>query len=148
MNHFLIDDVLAAASPERARGSKLTVEDVVRSAGEHVEKTLGDQPDAEAAVHNAIGTTLVRMGLYAEAEAHLRKALAQSSKTLGPEAPDTIEVMNNLAQLLKDRGKLDEAESCSAKRSNPTPEVGPRPSRRAGHGKQSGPVAATARQTR
>jgi serine/threonine protein kinase len=110
LNHFLIEDVLAAASPERARGTKLSVEDVVRAAGQRVDQTLASQPDAEAAVHNAIGITLVRMGLYADAEAHLRKALALDRKSLDPEAPETIEVMNNLAQLLKDEGKLTEAE--------------------------------------
>ncbi|HEX4150392.1 MAG TPA: serine/threonine-protein kinase, partial [Pirellulales bacterium] len=110
LNHFLIDDVLAAASPERARGTKLTIEDVVKAAGQHVDETLGGQPDAEAAVHNVIGITLLRMGLYADAEVHLRKALALFQESLGPDAPETVEAMNNLAQLLKERGKLAEAE--------------------------------------
>jgi serine/threonine protein kinase len=110
LNHFLIEDVLLGASPERAHGTKLSIEDVVRTAGQHVDKTLAGQPDSEAEVHNVIGIALLRMGLYADAEMHLRKALALSRQSLGPDSNETIEAMNNLAQALKDRGKLAEAE--------------------------------------
>jgi eukaryotic-like serine/threonine-protein kinase len=110
LNRFLVDDMLAAAAPERARGRKLTVEEVLREAGKKVHQSLESQPEVEASVHNTIGITFLRMGLYADAEPHLRRALELREAALGPEHLDTLGAMNNLAQLLKAQGKLAEAE--------------------------------------
>jgi serine/threonine protein kinase/Tfp pilus assembly protein PilF len=110
INTFLVDDILAAAAPERARGRKITVEDVLKEVVPKIEGTLGDQPEVEASVRNTLGITFQRLGLPAEAEPQLRQALELRLKALGPDAPDTLAAMNNLARVLQTQGKLSEAE--------------------------------------
>ncbi|HEX4132870.1 MAG TPA: tetratricopeptide repeat protein [Pirellulales bacterium] len=110
INNFLVDDMLAAAAPELARGHQVTVEEVLRQVGPKIEKALGDEPEVEASVRNTIGTTMYRLGLYDDAEPHLRRALELRETVLGPDAPDTLAALNNLAETIKAQGKLAEAE--------------------------------------
>ena len=49
-------------------------------------------------------------GRLSEAEPLYRRALKGSEKVLGPNHPETLTSMNNLALLLQDQGKLSEAE--------------------------------------
>jgi hypothetical protein len=49
-------------------------------------------------------------GKYEEAEAINRQTLARREKVLGPEHPDTLGSMNNLAGVLNSQGKHKEAE--------------------------------------
>jgi tetratricopeptide (TPR) repeat protein len=52
-------------------------------------------------------------GKYAEAEMMYKKSLGFREKVLGPEHHITAESLNNLAIVLSDMGKLEEAERMS-----------------------------------
>ena len=75
INKFLVDDLLAAARPEEM-GKDVPMRTVVDKAAKKVETSFVDQPEQEAAVRLAIGETYRSLSLHAEAEKHLRRALA------------------------------------------------------------------------
>jgi hypothetical protein len=54
---------------------------------------------------------LVRQGKYKAAEAMNKKTLALREKVLGPEHPDTLTSMSNLAGVLGRQGKYEDAEA-------------------------------------
>ena len=109
-NKFLAD-MLSQAAPERhAREHKITVEEVLDRAAEKIGTAFGQQPEVEAAIRETIGDTYRSLGEYTKAELQLRRALEIHSEVLGPEHPDTLASMSDLALVLLYRGKLDEAE--------------------------------------
>ncbi|HXG10284.1 MAG TPA: serine/threonine-protein kinase [Gemmataceae bacterium] len=113
INKFLIDDLLAEATPQKnARDRKITVEEVLHKAAEKVEWAFPGQPEIEASVRGTIGRTYLQLGLYDAAEPHLRRSLDLYRQLHGAEHPDTCVALNNLGCLLLDRGgNWEEAEA-------------------------------------
>ena len=72
----VFEDILAAAAPQRM-GGDAPLRDVLALAAREIESTLEDSPDAQAAVQLTIGDTYRRLLMNAEAEGHLRAALAR-----------------------------------------------------------------------
>ena len=72
----VFEDVLAAAAPQRM-GGDAPLRDVLALAAREIETVLEDAPDAQAAVQLTIGETYHRLMMHAEAEGHLRAALAR-----------------------------------------------------------------------
>ncbi|KAL4970220.1 tetratricopeptide repeat protein [Aspergillus stella-maris] len=56
-----------------------------------------------------LGSVLAQQGKYEEAEAMHRRDLLGSEKVLGPEHPDTLTSMHNLAYTLKAQGDISQA---------------------------------------
>ena len=110
INEFL-QNMLSSVAPEKARGRDVTVlRELLQNAAQKVEVELGDQPEVAAAIHNTIGETYRSLGLYDQAEPHLRAALALRQQVWGNEHEKVAESLNNLAILLKVKGDLDTAE--------------------------------------
>ncbi|RMF77011.1 MAG: serine/threonine protein kinase [Planctomycetota bacterium] len=108
INEFL-RGVFASADPLHA-GREARVVDAIDLAAENAREQFGDDPEVRGALLSTIGTTYLNLGLYEQAETHLRDALAARIEALGEEAPETLVTMSNLASLLQSRNKLDEAE--------------------------------------
>ncbi|MFH0983178.1 MAG: serine/threonine-protein kinase, partial [Planctomycetota bacterium] len=109
INQFL-NEMLASADPGRD-GREVRVADVLARAAESLGTQLGSQPELEAALRNTIGMTYIGLGLYAQAEPHLRSARSTRSRLLGETHPETLETQTNLAATLKELGQLPEAEA-------------------------------------
>ena len=78
ISRFLTDDLLYQAAPDQnAREKKVTMEEVLEKAALKLEQdpNLVKQPEIEATLRFAIGTTFHRLGLLREAERHLRRAV-------------------------------------------------------------------------
>jgi serine/threonine protein kinase/Tfp pilus assembly protein PilF len=111
LNQFLLEDLLGAAAPERnARDKQVTVEQVLDKAAGKVEKGFPGQPEVEGDVRMAIGETYYRLGRLDRAEPQLENALRLRTLALGPDHPETLDAVNDLALVRKQRGKLAEAE--------------------------------------
>jgi tetratricopeptide (TPR) repeat protein len=110
INDFLVDDLLGeAATDKNPRSKNVTVEEVVRRAGERIdERKFADQPEVEGSVRATVGQTLYRLGAFALAEEQLRKALAIRRRVLGPDHADTLDVMDALGEVLWAKGDTDE----------------------------------------
>jgi serine/threonine protein kinase/Tfp pilus assembly protein PilF len=112
INNFLVS-MLSQAAPERhAREHKITVEEALDRAAEQIDKGMAfrQQRRVEAAIRDTLGNTYRSLGEYAKAEPQLRLAVGIHRAAQGPEHPDTLTAMNNLALLLLAQGKLAEAE--------------------------------------
>ncbi len=114
---FLQNDLLAQAMPENnPRNQRVTVEDVLHRAAARIAGKFDRQPEVEAAIRLAIGTTYESLGLHRESQPHLERALEIRRRVLGPEHPETLIAMNRVAsQYGKQAGPmLKKAESMYA----------------------------------
>ena len=103
LNGFL-RDMLTLATPARSQGNKVTVREAVDLASQKLSGFESSQAEIEAAVRAVIGTTYRSLGLYDQAEPHLRRALDIRRERLGEEHPDTLVSITDLALLINDRG--------------------------------------------
>jgi tetratricopeptide (TPR) repeat protein/tRNA A-37 threonylcarbamoyl transferase component Bud32 len=110
INKFLVEDLLASARPEEL-GKDVPMRKVLDKAAEKVETSFPDQPEVEAAVRLAIGDSYRSLGMYTDAEPHVRRALALRRECLGPTHPDTWKATDGLVRVLVKAGKYAEAES-------------------------------------
>ncbi len=110
VNAFL-QSMLSSVDPAQMKGRDVTVRFVLDEAAKKVaEESVKSQPEIEAALRTTLGTTYRALGLYPEAEIHLRPALEIRRRSLGPEHPDVAASLNDLALALQYRGDLAGAE--------------------------------------
>jgi serine/threonine protein kinase/Tfp pilus assembly protein PilF len=111
VNRFLVEDLLAEASPDKnPRAKQVTVLEVLDKAAAKVEQGFPNQPELEADVRYAIGETYWHLGRFEQAGPQLARAVALRRERLGPDHPETLDAENLLGVTLQDRGELAEAE--------------------------------------
>jgi serine/threonine protein kinase len=118
ISRFLKDDLLTQATPdaEAPPETRKAMEAVLKGAVEKLEQNpnMSRQPELEASLRLAIGSTYNKLGLHAEAERHLRRSMDLRRIALGAEHPDTLAVQQELAMLLwAGLMRFDEAEALS-----------------------------------
>jgi tetratricopeptide (TPR) repeat protein len=101
--------MLSSADPG-ARGRDVTIAQVLGEAANRLPTQFANEPETAASLRSTIGMTYFGLGLFDDAEPLLRNALAERRRLLGPTHPDVASSMNDLAQLLAERGSLPEAE--------------------------------------
>jgi serine/threonine protein kinase/tetratricopeptide (TPR) repeat protein len=100
----------AFQSPDPARDSRtITVAEMLDTAAKKLDTDLADQPGRRAALQAALGKTYQALGLYREAIPLLDKVLEYHRAAAGPEHPDTLGALNNLANSYYSAGRWDEA---------------------------------------
>jgi serine/threonine protein kinase/Tfp pilus assembly protein PilF len=102
-------DELAAKVNATGIALKVMDENVLARAVETIEKDLANQPLIEAALHQTVGDTYQKLGLYVQAMPHTQRALALRREVLGDDHADTLTSINNMGALLQQMGKLEEA---------------------------------------
>ncbi|HCO92646.1 MAG TPA: hypothetical protein DIU00_01635 [Phycisphaerales bacterium] len=107
---FLNYDLLMFADPRRARGRDITVREALDEASRRIEGRFKDDPLVEASIRFTLANTYRELGLYLQAERHLKRAFEIRRDILDLENKDTLGVMNNLGILYKSQGRYDEAE--------------------------------------
>ncbi len=106
----VLEELLSAAAAI-GKGTDLDVRRAwLDEATRLVEIDLLDEPNAQAAAHDAIGRTYQSLGLYPEAENHLRRALELRRLAHPEDHPDFAASLNHLGALLQDRNRFAEAE--------------------------------------
>ena len=109
---FFKDKVLAAARPkgqEGGLGREATIRAAVDAAEPQIGKAFADQPAVEASVRGTLGLTYGYLGEPALAIVQQERALSLRQKARGPDHPDTLDSMNNLATAYDDAGRRAEA---------------------------------------
>ena len=105
-----LQDMLASVDPEVAKGRDTTLlREILANATGRVERQLGDEPEVLAAALTTIGSTYSALGLYEEAETHLRSALAILQDSLGSDHVQVAANTNCLADVLIKKGEFEEA---------------------------------------
>lgn len=106
---FLINDLLASADPDIAKGEKITVEQVLGNASKRIDAAFPDQPEVQASIQATISKTYEGLGLYEAAEPHARAVETIYQRIFGPDHPDTVRAMFRVAWLLSRQGRWAES---------------------------------------
>ena len=117
VNEFLQNDLLAQASanvqaqPDTKPDPDLKVRTVLDRAAARIAGKFDRQPLVEASIRQTIGNAYRDLGLYPEAQRHMERALDLRHRFLGEGHPDTLDSMNDLAELyFEHQGKPAQAE--------------------------------------
>ncbi|HEY6370072.1 MAG TPA: tetratricopeptide repeat protein [Candidatus Sulfotelmatobacter sp.] len=111
VNQFLQEDLLSQASTESQGGAEtkpdpdVKVRTLLDRASAQVGKRFANQPLAESAVRRTIGNTYLSLGLYPEAEQHLRRSYELSRDHRGADDLETIDTLQDLSVIVSDQGR-------------------------------------------
>src|SRR5262249_3449511 len=114
VGEFLQDDLLAQADVNRQGGRpdpNLTVRTALDRAAGSVAGKFSSQPPLEGAVRYVIGRSYESLGMYAEAQGQLERALAIQRRVFGEQDPRTLASLHMLAVALWGGGKLAQSEA-------------------------------------
>ena len=89
---------------------RLVDEQILSPAGEKIEQELTEEPRIAGRLEHALGNMYVKLGLYEQAERHMKRAVEIREGEFGSEHPDTLSSMINLANLYSRQGRYGEAE--------------------------------------
>ena len=103
-------DLLASPDPAWGLGRDVLVAQVLDRAAARVGSELKGEPEVEAAVRSALGRAYFALGMPDRAEPQYRRCLQLREQHLGPSHPDTLNTKQNLAVLLRNTGRLAEAQ--------------------------------------
>jgi tetratricopeptide (TPR) repeat protein/tRNA A-37 threonylcarbamoyl transferase component Bud32 len=103
-------DAWGQASLERTANPEVKLVEALDYASKSIEGAFADQPLIEADLRDTIGNAYRNLAKHADAERHLRAALELRERVLGPDHPDTLSSVNNLAGLHMDKGDYSAAE--------------------------------------
>jgi len=109
---FLVHRVLSAARSREASyglGIDVTVVRALEAAEKTIEQDFAGRPAAEARTRHAIADTWRNVGRFADAEPHLRKAVARLEEARGRDHPETLSARNCLGLLLLRLGRPGDA---------------------------------------
>jgi len=107
-----MSDTLQGAGPSVARGRDITMlKEMMDAAAARIEKgDLRSLPDAELRLRGTIGETYRQLALFDEAQTMLEPALELARATHPGDHAETAIALNNVSNLLQDRGDLVGAE--------------------------------------
>src|SRR5207245_2105451 len=99
--------------PRRARGEKLTAQDLLDAGAARVDRELARQPDLQASMLALLGSVYLELGVVDKAEPLLTRSLALREKLLGKEHAEVAESLHWLARMKTARGDYKAALSLS-----------------------------------
>lgn len=88
----------------------LTIREALERSAQRMDARYADDGEIEARIREAVGTAYVGIGLYAQAEKHLRRALELLKKNYSTDELDRDGLTLELARTLNKLGKFAEAE--------------------------------------
>jgi eukaryotic-like serine/threonine-protein kinase len=104
-------DVADPYAVERQNGKDITARALLEQGTRRVDSTLAGQPEVQAELRSVFGRAYTSLGLFDQATALLRKALAQHKALYGEPNLTVAEDMGRLADALVQQDHYDEAES-------------------------------------
>jgi serine/threonine protein kinase len=116
VNEFLQNDLLEQASPraQSAPATKpdlnLTVRTALDRASARISGKFNRQPLVEAAIRQTIGETYLDLGLFAEAQRQLERALDLRRRVLGEDNTSTLSTVESMGRLFGNLGRYSESE--------------------------------------
>lgn len=103
------------SDPSVARGNSVTAREILDKASADIDSGLTGDPELQARMMQVMADVYGNLGLYPRAESLSRRSLDIRQRALGPEHPDTLSSMNNLALTLWKELHYTEAESLDRK---------------------------------
>ena len=110
VSNFLVG-LFRVSDPSEARGESLTAREVLDRGAVQLRDSLRDQPEVHARLQATIGQVYTSLGLYAEAQPLLERALDDQRRLLGEASPVTLTTANDLANVYWYQSKFADAEA-------------------------------------
>jgi serine/threonine protein kinase/tetratricopeptide (TPR) repeat protein len=95
-------------NPFQSRGSQVTAREVLDNASKQIESGLANDPDTQVQLMRVMAKTYEELGLYAESETLLRKALAIQQR-IAPNDPKVADIMSDLSEIMAFDGSIVQA---------------------------------------
>jgi eukaryotic-like serine/threonine-protein kinase len=95
-------------NPFQSRGSQVTAREVLDNASKQIESGLANDPDTQVQLMRVMAKTYEELGLYAESETLLRKALAIQQR-VAPNDPNVADIMSDLCEIMTFDGSIVQA---------------------------------------
>lgn len=105
-----LQNMLAGVDPEDIGPRGLTVREVLDHASDRLERELGDQPEIAAPIHQTLGNHYSTLGLYFEADLHLRKAVELRRTLARGDDPELADALSDLAANMQEKRDIEDAE--------------------------------------
>lgn len=102
-------NMFTVSDPSEARGNSVTAREILDKASNDIKTGLAKDPDAQAQMMNVMGEVYINLGLFSRAKELQQQSLDIRRRVLGPENPDTLASMDDLAGALKESGQYVEA---------------------------------------
>jgi tetratricopeptide (TPR) repeat protein len=115
VNHFLQKDLLGQADSGKQADRHfypdpdVKVRTLLDRAATEIDAGFRDKPMVAAAIHQTIGQAYEGVGEYEQAIRHLNAARELRTAHLGPDHPDTLNTLNDLALTYRKAGRTAEA---------------------------------------
>src|SRR5262249_58647472 len=97
------------SDPSEARGNSVTAREILDKASNDIGTGLVKDPDAQAEMMHVMAKVYISLGLYSRASALAQQSMEIRQRVLGPEHPDTLISMDDLAGALMEGGHYAEA---------------------------------------
>jgi tetratricopeptide (TPR) repeat protein/tRNA A-37 threonylcarbamoyl transferase component Bud32 len=107
----LLVGLFQASDPEQSRGREITARELLERGSHEVNAALAGQPEVQAELLGVLGTIHGNLGLYAEANTLLERAVRISRARHGETHPEVATRLTTWATVLAARGEYARAES-------------------------------------
>jgi serine/threonine protein kinase/tetratricopeptide (TPR) repeat protein len=98
------------SDPSEARGNTLTARELLQRGATQLDDRLRDQPEVHARLQATIGSVYTGLGLYAEAQQLLERALNTQKRAFGEDHVETLATKNALANVYWHQERYQDAE--------------------------------------
>jgi len=97
------------SDPNEQRGNSVTAREILDKASSDIKTGMAKDPDAQAGMMQVMGEVYLNLGLFSRAKDLEQQSLDIRRRLLGPEHPDTLNSMSDLADALNHDGHYAEA---------------------------------------
>src|SRR6266853_2314922 len=97
------------SDPNEQRGNSVTAREILDKASKNIKTGMAKDPDAQAGMMQVMGEVYLNLGLFSRAKDLEQQSLDIRRRVLGPENPDTLATMDDLAGALEECGQYVEA---------------------------------------
>ncbi|ABF41311.1 serine/threonine protein kinase with TPR repeats [Candidatus Koribacter versatilis Ellin345] len=103
-------EMFKVSDPSNSRGNTITAREILDKASKEIETGLSKDPELQARLMNTMANTYYGLGLYSEATGLYQKSISVREKLFGANDTQVLDTRTELAWVLSEVGKLDEAE--------------------------------------
>jgi serine/threonine-protein kinase len=105
----LLVDLFSEPDPGNSRGEAVTAREILDRGMERVTAELEDQPRVQAELLDTIGRAYHELGLFEQAAPPLERGLELRRRTLGPDHPETLGSLYDVAENVRGLGEFERA---------------------------------------
>ena len=105
-----MSSMFKVSDPSESRGNRVTAREILDKAAKDMETGLARDPELQAQMMSVIGNVYDNLGLYSSAAPLLTRAGEIRRHLFGPEHPETLSSMGDLAWVLYEQGRYQDAE--------------------------------------